>query len=219
MSLLTSFARKNSQRDQNRSRREFVPSIGNPLEDRKLLSTMVAKAGDYQVTVSDATNPNYIFDSNIYATLSYRGRVIKSNIPVAVDDSKYEEAPSVSINASGKFAVAFQSRDAIDSPQNDIHMRVFNSNGSLIYADNHVADAALNEVAPRVAMNSSGMTVVSYNENDSNNSNVKAVQYVPINAIIPYTRTKINVATSAFSEINESVAVADSGKWAVTYST
>ena len=79
MSWMKSFFGKSSNIAQKVKGNKFVPSLGGQLEDRKLLATVTASAGSYTVIVSTITNPKYMFDGNIVATLKIGSKTIKAH--------------------------------------------------------------------------------------------------------------------------------------------
>jgi len=196
----------------------FLP-WGGQLEDRKLLAT-TASAGSYTVIVSTITNPNYMFDGNIVATLKIGSKTIKSNIPVANSDSKYEDKPSVAINVSGQFVVAYTTRSGITDTKEDIELKVFNNKGLATYTDNKAANSPNVETVPLVGINSKGSAILAYSFRNDKGEGAKAVQYDYKTSGIfsSYTKKNVTITDPYSSGITPtSVGNTPSGQWGVVY--
>ena len=176
MSWMKSFFGKSSNIAQKVNGNKFVPSLGGELEDRKLLAT-TASAGSYTVIVSEIKNRKVTSDGNIVATLKIGSKTIKSNIPVANSDSKYEDKPSVAINVSGQFVVAYTTRSGITDTKEDIELKVFNNKGLATYTDNKAANSPNVETVPLVGINSKGSAILAYSFRNDMGAGAKAVQY------------------------------------------
>ena len=185
------------------------------LEGRQMLSTASASAGAYSVSV--ATRNFGATDVDLYATLFRNGSVVRSNIVVA-NTGRVENAPTVSINANGRFAVAYV--DQVSSNDTDIKLRVFNASGVAINSSQTVDTSTKNEIDPNVSINGFGRIVVAYTRQfSSTDLDVKAVQYYPTNSTgSAYSTSSFTVAAEANrNEFDPYVTVAENGDWAVAY--
>ena len=219
MSWMKSFFGKSSNIAQKVKGNKFVPSLGGQLEDRKLLAT-TASAGSYTVIVSTITNPKYMFDGNIVATLKIGSKTIKSNIPVANSDSKYEDKPCVAINASGQFVVAYTTRSGITDTKEDIELKVFNNKGLATYTDNKAANSPNVETVPLVGINSKGSAILAYLFRNDKGEGANAVQYKYTTSGIfsSYTKKNVTITDPRSPGVTPtSVGITPSGQWAVVY--
>ena len=217
MSWMKSFFGKSSNIAQKVKGNKFVPSLGGQLEDRKLLAT-TASAGSYTVIVSTITNPKYMFDGNIVATLKIGSKTIKSNIPVANSDSKYEDKPCVAINASGQFVVAYTTRSGITDTKEDIELKVFNNKGLATYTDNKAANSPNVETVPLVGINSKGSAILAYLFRNDKGEGANAVQYDYLRFFSSYTKKNVTITDPRSPGVTPtSVGITPSGQWAVVY--
>ena len=198
---------------------KFVPSLGGQLEDRKLLATVTASAGSYTVIVSTITNPKNMFDGNIVATLKIGSKTIKSNIPVANSDSKYEDKPCVAINVSGQFVVAYTTRIGIAATtKEDIELKVFNNKGLATYTDNKAANSPNLETVPLVGINSKGSAILAYTFRNDKGEGANAVQYDYLRFFSSYTKKNVTITDPRSPGVTPtSVGITPSGQWAVVY--
>ena len=220
MSWMKSFFGKSSNIAQKVKGNKFVPSLGGQLEDRKLLATVTASAGSYTVIVSTITNPKNMFDGNIVATLKIGSKTIKSNIPVANSDSKYEDKPCVAINASGQFVVAYTTRSGITDTKEDIELKVFNNKGLATYTDNKAANSPNVETVPLVGINSKGSAILAYLFRNDKGEGANAVQYKYTTSGIfsSYTKKNVTITDPRSPGVTPtSVGITPSGQWAVVY--
>ena len=219
MSWMKSFFGKSSNIAQKVKGNKFVPSLGGQLEDRKLLATVTASAGSYTVIVSTITNPKNMFDGNIVATLKIGSKTIKSNIPVANSDSKYEDKPCVAINVSGKFVVAYTTRIGIAATtKEDIELKVFNNKGLATYTDNKAANSPNLETVPLVGINSKGSAILAYTFRNDKGEGANAVQYDYLRFFSSYTKKNVTITDPRSPGVTPtSVGITPSGQWAVVY--
>ena len=221
MSWMKSFFGKSSNIAQKVKGNKFVPSLGGQLEDRKLLATVTASAGSYTVIVSEINNRKVKSDGNIVATLKFNSTTIKSNIPVAISDLKYESSPSVAINVSGQFVVAYHAKDnGFVKHFPGIQLKVFNNKGIATYIDDQVAKSSPDSVTnPVVGINSKGNAILAYASTNEKGSNVQAVQYNYTTSGIfsSYTKKNVTVVSMPWIVIPTSVGITPSGKWAMVY--
>ncbi len=204
-------------RPARRQPRALTPTLDGTetLEARKLLSTATARAGAYEVTVFTKTISSS--DVDVYASLRRNGVLVKNNIPVATS-SRVEEDPVVSINANGRFAVAW--KDELSSSDSDIKLRVYNSAGNPLVNALTVNASPRRETDPTVGINDAGRIVVAYSHQaTSSNLDVLARQYLPSTSTgSSYSSTGFNVANdSGRNEFDPNVKVAANGNWAVAY--
>ena len=221
MSWMKSFFGKSSNIAQKVKGNKFVPSLGGQLEDRKLLATVTASAGSYTVIVSEINNRKVKSDGNIVATLKFNSTTIKSNIPVAISDLKYESSPSVAINVSGQFVVAYHAKDnGFVKHFPGIQLKVFNNKGIATYIDDQVAKSSPDSVTnPVVGINSKGNAILAYASTNEKGSNVQAVQYNYTTSGIfsSYTKKNVTVVSMPWIVTPTSVGITPSGQWAVVY--
>ena len=219
MSWMKSFFGKSSNIAQKVKGNKFVPSLGGQLEDRKLLATVTASAGSYTVIVSTITNPKNMFDGNIVATLKIGSKTIKSNIPVANSDSKYEDKPCVAINVSGQFVVAYTTRIGIAATtKEDIELKVFNNKGLATYTDNKAANSPNLETVPLVGINSKGSAILAYTFRNDKGEGANAVQYDYLRFFSSYTKKNVTITDPRSPGVTPtSVGITPSGQWAVVY--
>ncbi len=213
------FGRIRGSQDRSARRQQLAlrPTLDGTetLESRKLLSTATARAGAYEVTVSTRNIGSR--DVDVYASLRRNGVLVKNNIPVATS-SRVEEDPVVSINANGRFAVAW--KDELSSSDSDIKLRVYNSAGNPLISALTVNNSTRRESDPSVSINAAGRIVVAYTQRvTSSNLDVLAKQYLPSNSAgSSYSNTSFTVASdSARNEYDPNVKVAANGNWAVAY--
>jgi hypothetical protein len=212
---LSTLRRNLSPRNRVRSRRTFVPVAVSPLEERKVLSTVSAYAGNYSVSAFTKSYPSG--DVDIYANLYSGNRLLRSNIVVA-NSLHVEQNPAVTINASGRFAVAYE--DVLNSSDTDVKMKVFSPSGSNLYSST-VDTSKKVEYDPSVSMNGLGRIVVSYTQKyTSSDLDVKAKEYYPTNSAgSTYSTSMYTIASAGGNEFDSSVLVSPSGSWAVSYTS
>lgn len=178
------------------------------LEQRKVLSTAAASAGLYRVEVwTEQYSPT---DSDIYARVSYNGSVVNNRVPVALSTHN-EWNPSVSINSSGQFAVAYEYQ--YSSSDIDIYARTFNGAGTPLSGTVYVATTTHNEYDPDVDINYWGQFVVGYEyQYSSSDMDIYARSFNIYGT--PQSGT-LHVASSGHNEWNPAVAINSSGRFVV----
>ena len=220
MSWMKSFFGKSSNIAQKVKGNKFVPSLGGQLEDRKLLATVTASAGSYTVIVSEINNRKVKSDGNIVATLKFNSTTIKSNIPVAISDLKYESSPSVAINVSGQFVVAYHATDnGFVKHFPGIQLKVFNNKGIATYIDDQVAKSSPDSVTnPVVGINSKGSAILAYTFRNDKGEGANAVQYDYLRFFSSYTKKNVTITDPRSPGVTPtSVGITPSGQWAVVY--
>ena len=218
-------------KDIKRKVRAFSPSFSNTLEERNLLTTVVATAGDYRVTVTDDViipGTPIVMNGDIRATLEYKGKVVKSNIAVATDPNLHEENPSVSISTSGNFVVSYQTRaqSMQGFPPSDISMKGFDSRGNQVFAD-VVASTASNEVMPRTLIYRDKTLIVAYGTFTETGTKITVAQYNLVlrpTGLLVQRKTYIPVVASNNSNIIDAIAFGPpidqfGGRWILSYTS
>jgi hypothetical protein len=199
-----------------RARRALKPAVtDSTLEERKLLSTFTVNNGAYSVRVW--THDYSSSDRDIRARITKNGRVVRDNIIVA-NSTRYEDAPSVSLNANGRFVVSWE--DRLGSSNTDVKIRVFGPNGSPFTSAMTVNNSTKREYDAEVAINSAGRIVVAYTQQySSSDLDVRAREYYPTNSAgTSYRTTDVAIATeSNRNEFDPEVLVNSNGNWAVSY--
>lgn len=219
LSTLSSHLRRPSRSTtpvRTRDRRALKPAVtDSTLEERKLLTSFTVSNGAYSVRVW--THDYSSSDRDIRARISQNGRVVRDNIVVA-NSTRYEDAPSVSLNANGRFVVAWE--DKLSSSNTDVKIRVFGPNGSALTSAMTVNTSSKREYDPEVAINGAGRIVVAYTQRySSSDLDVRARQYLPkTSAGTSYNTTDYAIAAeSGRNEFEPEVLVNSNGNWAVSY--
>lgn len=210
-------SRKPSSHPASRVRRSrFRLMEFDSLEQRKVLSTASSSSGLYRVDVwTEQYTPT---DSDIYARVSYNGLVVNGRVAVAIR-TENEVAPSVSINSSGRFVVAYV-RDAT-STDSDVIARVFGGGGAALTGALKVADSSKNELDPSVDINGSGQFVVAYTlQYSTSDLDVMARQYTPPSSSgASYATKSFTLASEVQDQFDPHVEVATNGNFAVSYTS
>ncbi len=198
-----------------RGRRALKPLATDcVLEGRQLLTSFTVTNGSYSVYL---WTRDYSSDRDIYARISRNGRVVRNNIAVATS-TRWEGAPSLSLNANGRFVVAWE--DRLNSSDTDVKVRVFGPNGSALTSAMTVNTSRKREFDPEVSINDFGRFVVAYTQQySSSDLDVRAREYYPSNgAGSSYRSTDHAVANAANrNEFDPEVRVNANGNWAVSY--